>query len=1023
MKPLLTVILLTMLGKFSFSQQGFTFTHITTEDGTGLGSNLVTSIYQDKTGYIWVGTANGLQRFDGSKFIDVNTAKQGSDHLEHSRISQIIPADSGRLVLAMFNLREFGLFDPSTFSYKRIPLKPFGKILPAAEYRVWKDSKGEIYLNISNYGILHYDKRDNSFIDDLPFPFPKNWKVKTLGVHENVQKKQYWFACDSGLCIYDTRSRQMWSRYYNPAHLAILDNQKVQNGISQVYTDRQQRIWIFSVPGWGDGSQYKFCFDSTGTNFLAKDTIGLNHGVKGSTEYKYFYETSQGELWIYGFNILLNYDKYKGSFFNYSSESENQSITLDYESVFQVMEDKEHNIWLSTNEGIYYAATGTASSNILNAKFNDSNGPTSINDIMEGSDGQIWFASWRAGVSTTDKFLNKSNNDVYRQPAPASWSAKLKESTRQTVSLWQQRVTKNIWIGCNSGVLLIHNAEKKTTEYLHPPECDNSVIRFITEDKQGQMWLATQAGRLIKFSNNRFSVVQEFNTIIYKLFIDKQGWMWIATRESGLYALDPATGKVLQHYVANGGKNSLYSNTGTDIEQLQNGLIVFGGGALHFIDKKTGSVSIFKYEDGLPSNTVVRLRLDEQGFLWIITSNGLCRYNPNNNRITPYGKKDGVFLAEQTISADERAFGNIIFAGSNSVLMFNPAIFATAEVPSDVTITDFKIANDYLLVDSLFALPKVKLPFDKNSLSIYFASLSYNQRDKLTYYYKLEGIDNDWIKADRSYFANYSSLPPGQYVFRIYAETIEGKRSPKITELTILIQPPFYKTLWFMSCIFFVIALLIYAAHDIRVSRLMAVEALRNRVARDLHDDMGSTLSTINILSTMAKNKLNVDNIKTSEYLNKISENSQRMMEVMDDIVWSIKPSNDSMQKITARMREFATNALETKDIDFEFKVDEELYDVKLNMEARRDFFLVFKEAVNNAAKYSDASKVTMQVTLQNRRMIMIVKDDGQGFDLAEADGNGLGNMQKRADNLNGVLTIQSKKGEGTTVKLVLQVL
>jgi signal transduction histidine kinase len=146
------------------------------------------------------------------------------------------------------------------------------------------------------------------------------------------------------------------------------------------------------------------------------------------------------------------------------------------------------------------------------------------------------------------------------------------------------------------------------------------------------------------------------------------------------------------------------------------------------------------------------------------------------------------------------------------------------------------------------------------------------------------------------------------------------------------------------------------------------------------------------------------------------------MMEVMDDIVWSIKPSNDSMQKITARMREFATNALEAKDIDFEFKVAEELNDIKLNMEERRDFFLVFKEAVNNAAKYSEASMVTMQVSMQNRKMILLVHDNGKGFDIADADGNGLGNMHKRADNLNGTITIKSKKGEGTTVKLIVPI-
>ena len=203
----------------------------------------------------------------------------------------------------------------------------------------------------------------------------------------------------------------------------------------------------------------------------------------------------------------------------------------------------------------------------------------------------------------------------------------------------------------------------------------------------------------------------------------------------------------------------------------------------------------------------------------------------------------------------------------------------------------------------------------------------------------------------------------------------------------------------------------------------MAVEALRNRVARDLHDDMGSTLSTINILSSMAKAKIDGSTVKTSEYLSKISEYSERMMDTMDDIVWSIKPSNDSMIKIISRMREFATNVLEPKEIDFDFTINEDIYEIKLNMEARRDFFLIFKEAVNNAAKYSKADKVEIDLTIQNKKLVLLVKDDGAGFDFSQADGNGLGNMKKRADNINGYVSIQSSKGNGTSVKLVIPVL
>src|SRR4029079_4060811 len=244
-----------------------------------------------------------------------------------------------------------------------------------------------------------------------------------------------------------------------------------------------------------------------------------------------------------------------------------------------------------------------------------------------------------------------------------------------------------------------------------------------------------------------------------------------------------------------------------------------------------------------------------------------------------------------------------------------------------------------------------------------------------------------------------------------------------ITSFIIDVKPPFWKTWWFVSLLLAIVIAISYYIYLLRMRRRNEREVIRYRIARDLHDDMGSTLSTINILSSMAKSKLHIDEIKASEYINKIGDNSQRMMEAMDDIVWAIKPDNDNMQRIVARMREFATSVLEAKDIDIEFTVDEKVHEVKLNMEQRRDFFLVFKEAVNNVAKYSMSKLAIIQIAARQHRLVLMIKDDGNGFDVNAADnGNGLGNMQKRASSLKGRLQLQSKPGEGTTVILNIPV-
>jgi len=1018
----LLLILLVAQYNVAVAQTGFAFNRISTEDGIGLASNVVKSLYQDAKGFIWVGTANGLQRFDGSKFIQFNG---NGDPIPRTSVSRILPLDSNSLFLSMDNPHEFGVFDFVRFHYKKIQLKPGTEISPRAEYYAWNDVTGEIYLAIYRYGLMRYDKEKNLMVDDDRIRFPEGWKTGIKTVFTDPVKKQIWFSCDSGLCVYDKQYKQLWHRNFNPLKLPVLNNERVQDGISSFFIDKKRRMWVLCWPKWNKGAQGQICLDSSGANYLSNDTAGITQGPVGYVEYHAFHETKIGDLWVYGNGVLFNYDKDRQRFNYINSDVYVSQVGITYETVYQVMDDRDGSIWIATNQGLYFTSSVTGTFSVINILFDNKTSATEITDILELPNGDFWFTSWGQGVKSLDKYLKKTENYLYSSRPPADWDKSTIGSAKLTWSMCLQKSTGKVWVGCNGGILLIHDPEQKTTVYLKPPEFEGSTIRYIAEDANGAIWFGTQAGKLIKWEHGQFKVVQDFNTIIYKVFFDRAGTLWVSAHEKGLFELDAATGSIKRNYTAGGdGKNRLYAGTADDIEQLNDSIIVYGAGALNFINKYTGAVRLLKYEDGLPSNSVKRLRMDKNGFLWIITSNGLCRYNPSNNRITSFGRRDGIVLAEKTTMADFQCRqGYIMFGGSNAMIMFHPSVFSNTKAPPDVTITDFKLFNEYQPVDSLLHLPVIKLGSDQNSISLYFASLSFMQRDKLTYYYKMEGLDKNWIRADKLLSVNYSLMPPGKYVFNVYCENLEGIRSPNITQVHIYIKPPFWRTWWFLSVCLFVIALLIYVVHSLRVNKLLAVEKLRNHVARDLHDDMGSTLSTINILSSMAKSKMNVDAVKAGEYISKITDNSQRMMEAMDDIVWSIKPSNDSMQRIIARMREFATNVLESKEIELDFVADETLFDVKLNMQARRDLFLIFKEAVNNAAKYSKASKVEIRIQPENKKLLLLVKDDGIGFDVNKADdGNGLGNMQKRADALTGKIYIRSVEGEGTEIKLTIPV-
>jgi signal transduction histidine kinase len=238
------------------------------------------------------------------------------------------------------------------------------------------------------------------------------------------------------------------------------------------------------------------------------------------------------------------------------------------------------------------------------------------------------------------------------------------------------------------------------------------------------------------------------------------------------------------------------------------------------------------------------------------------------------------------------------------------------------------------------------------------------------------------------------------------------------------VLPPFWKTPWFITLILLCMGAFMYYLHRIRIERLLEVERVRIRLARDLHDDMGSTLSTIHILSNMALKKIDADQRATKEYMVKISDNSSRIMEAMDDIVWSINPVNDTMRKLLTRMKEFAGNVLEAKDIGYTFTLDEAVKDMTFNMEYRRDIFLIFKEAINNIAKYAQSTEVKVDICVKSKHFIMQVTDNGIGFNLDKAmlsssqRGNGIRNMQKRAEGMNGILIIESARQSGTLLEL-----
>ena len=293
---------------------------------------------------------------------------------------------------------------------------------------------------------------------------------------------------------------------------------------------------------------------------------------------------------------------------------------------------------------------------------------------------------------------------------------------------------------------------------------------------------------------------------------------------------------------------------------------------------------------------------------------------------------------------------------------------------------------------------------------------------KNEYEYKLEGFNHDWISNGTKNEVTFTNLDPGTYTFSVKAANSSGVWNEEGKSLTLVILPPWYMTWWFRIGLGVLVAVIVYAVYRYRINQLMKMQAVRNRIAGDLHDEIGSTLSSISIYSKVVQ-KRTKDKVPEAEpYLKRINSDIGAMMEAMSDIVWTINSSNDRFENIFSRMRSAAAELLEAKDYTLHFEFDEAMNDLKLDMEHRKNFYLIFKEALNNIAKYAEGKNVWITLSKNHSKAEMKIRDDGKGFVPGEKHGNGMNTMKMRAQKLNGKIKIETAQQRGTMITLLFPI-
>ncbi|THU34939.1 hypothetical protein FAM09_23395 [Niastella caeni] len=450
------------------------------------------------------------------------------------------------------------------------------------------------------------------------------------------------------------------------------------------------------------------------------------------------------------------------------------------------------------------------------------------------------------------------------------------------------------------------------------------------------------------------------------------------------------------------------------------------GNGIQVLDPATKTISSFTSLHGLPDNLIYSMVPENDSICWLGTGHGLSRFNYRSFSCSNYYRQDGVINEEFNTHSTWRADDGTIYMGvMNGVVYFDPAEISAQHVPVRIRLTGMQQSGRQerrVWFGADWQDPVRMGPSDK-IIQFEFALSDLSSPGENRFQYKVEGLDTDWNLLGAQNVLRLYNLPAGSFTVRIRGMAPDGSLTQNEISVPVRVVPLFYKTIWFYGLLLAVLSLGVWLLYRYRIRQMKKVFQLRNKIARDLHDDIGSTLSGISILSSITQKEMATHPGRAQQQLEQIGSDAREMLHNMNDIIWSVNPHHDQLEHSFVRMRQFVAQTLEARNIEVQIRFDEQLESVVIPMEARRNLYLIFKEAINNIAKYAAATQVLIVLEKQEKQLQLLIKDNGKGFDVDQVTtGNGLKNIKQRAADMNAVVNIESAPGKGAALILQLQV-
>ena len=1008
------VWVLLLVATSSFSQQGkrYVFTHFSTSNG--LASNIVHGIVQDRDGYMWLNTLSGLQRYDGNKFITFRYKPSDPTTIPSDDIFTLF--NDAKNNLWIHTAKNVGIFNKHTLKYEDKIIYGNTADDPYTIVYVGEDVNSDAVIYVQDRGIFKYDSRKDQFMPVALFRLPADWGIIHLMM--SLNKEQMIFATVQGFVVYNFKTGNIDMKGHMQDSIPLLQSLPDEKPAVRIYEASKDDIWYSTWPlvGGAPFFQYK--------NFKTGETkkLSLYHEFPGQNYYEVNGALRQknGKLWFYGKSFIVEYADGKIPFRKIDNEyKDEQSIKFD--EIFKMYEDHQQNIWVCTDNGVFLfnpEAQSFYSYDLIRPDGTGvKDGPAQA--AVHLKDGRVFVGGWGNGLYAYDGKFN-----------PVALPASLSKY-REPYSIWDMKQASNgfVWIGMQNGSLIVYDPKTNSSDLINDSAFRARTIRQIDEDEYGNMWFGNQSGNVVRWNKQAAGgkatkgyerLKRNDTSYINKIYADKHGYVWAGSEGRGLFKFNTATGKLEDHITTTCPPNHrLWKNYVYDVFRYNDSIILIACGSLDVLNTHTNEITHITTEDGLPSNTVYSIQEDKMGTLWMGLAHGLCRMNFEKNIFFVYDRRDGITYDNFNPAGVVKMLdGRFIYPTDHNFVVFDPSGIADPSKPPDPIITGFKLGNESLLTDSITALKKIELGFDNTSFIVEFSSLNYTGQNKIHYHYKLDGLDKEWNESTDLNQATYNYLHPGDYTFRVKAENSNGVASNEIL-LQITVVPPFYATWWFYGLIILAGIAVIYWIDRERINRLLSMQQVRTEIAGNLHEEINTTLNNINLLSEMAKIKADRDVNRSKEYIDQISDKSRKMMESMDDMLWSLDPANDNMEKTILRMKEFAEGLQNDHALDIQMEIDNDVLSVKAGMKIRHELFLIFKEALTVIAKCGTASQCIINIDKEASNLSLKIYDRSATLDTTNTDVvHAVNEMEKRALLINASLDIQT---DHTATSVILQ--